>query len=108
MLDDVIRKGRLLDLYGALLTEKQRQCVHLYYNQDWSLREIGEALSVSRQGVYDTLHRSVQALEEYEKQLHLLAKNEKNNAVLTKLTALLAEQNPDISAIRCMVADIEI
>ena len=54
------------------------------------------------------LHRSVQALEEYEKQLHLLAKNEKNNAVLTKLTALLAEQNPDISAIRCMVADIEI
>lgn len=66
MLDDVIRKGRLLDLYGALLTEKQQQCVHLYYNQDWSLREIGEALSVSRQGVYDMLHRSVQALEEYE------------------------------------------
>ena len=34
--------------------------------------------------------------------------SERFQEAFKKLTALLAEQNPDISAIRCMVADIEI
>ena len=66
MLEDVVRKGELLDLYGSLLTEKQRSSMEMYYLADWSLGEIAEELSVSRQAVHDNLHRAGLGLEEYE------------------------------------------
>ena len=46
MLEDVVRKGRLLDLYGPLLTEKQRRCMEMYFDMDLSLSEIGEELHI--------------------------------------------------------------
>ena len=58
MLEDVVRKGRLLDLYGPLLTEKQRRCMEMYFDMDLSLSEIGEELHISRQGAYDMLKRA--------------------------------------------------
>ncbi|ERT61689.1 YlxM family DNA-binding protein [Megasphaera vaginalis (ex Srinivasan et al. 2021)] len=72
MLEDVLRKGRLLDIYGPLLTERQERCMDMYFNQDLSLAEIGVNLEISRQGVHDLLHRASQSLEHYEAKLHLL------------------------------------
>ena len=40
----------LLDLYGELLTEKQRDVLELYYNDDLSLAEIAQQYEISRQG----------------------------------------------------------
>ena len=40
----------LLDYYGGMLTEKQREVVELYYNEDLSLSEIAENSGISRQG----------------------------------------------------------
>ena len=34
MLEDVVRKGRLLDIYGPLLTERQRRCMEMYFEMD--------------------------------------------------------------------------
>ena len=31
MLEDMVRKGRLLDIYGPLLTERQHRCMELYF-----------------------------------------------------------------------------
>lgn len=45
----------LFDYYGELLTDKQRTCFELYYNQDYSLGEIAGEAGISRQAVYDTL-----------------------------------------------------
>lgn len=76
MLEDVVRKGRLLDIYGPLLTERQRRCMEMYFEMDLSLTEIGEELNISRQGAYDMLRRASRSLEEYEERLHLLARND--------------------------------
>ena len=58
MKHDALTMALLYDYYGELLTEKQRTCFDLYYNQDLSLSEIAEDLGVTRQGVHDTPRRS--------------------------------------------------
>lgn len=56
----------LYDYYGDLLTDRQRECFELRYNQDLSLGEIGQELGISRQGVYDNLSRTEQQLKNME------------------------------------------
>lgn len=56
----------LFDYYGGLLTPKQQACFDLYYNQDYSLAEIGEEFQISRQAVFDTLSRAEKTLRAME------------------------------------------
>ena len=61
----------LLDFYGDMLTETQREAVDAYYNQDMSLSEIAAGREISRQGVRDTIKRAEQQLLEMEGRLGL-------------------------------------
>ena len=61
----------LYDLYGSLLTDKQKNYFEEYYFLDLSIGEIAENYSISRNGVYDQVKRSVLALEDYENKLGL-------------------------------------
>ena len=49
-MDDALEMTLLFDYYGELLTEKQRACVDMRYNQDLSLGEIAQELGVSQIG----------------------------------------------------------
>lgn len=64
----------LYDIYGSLLTEKQKQYFEDYYFMDLSLSEIALNYSISRNGVYDQIKRVEQALYEYENKLNLYKK----------------------------------
>ncbi len=61
--------GALLDYYGALLPERQRDALGLYYNDDLSLSEIADELGISRQGVRDAIKRGEAELSELENAL---------------------------------------
>lgn len=63
---DALEMTLLFDYYGDLLTDRQRMCFDLRYNQDLSLGEIAEELQVSRQGVYDNLNRAEALLKNME------------------------------------------
>lgn len=61
----------LLDFYGEMLTDKQRDMVDYYYNEDLSLAEIAENEGISRQGVRDSIKRAEAQMLEMEERLGL-------------------------------------
>ena len=67
----------LLDFYGAMLTDKQRDVIDLYYNQDLSLAEIAEHEKITRQGVRDNIKRGEAYMLELEKNLRMVQQSQK-------------------------------
>ncbi len=84
-LEDKIRMNSLYDIYGKLLTEKQRMYYEYYYLSDYSLSEISEILSVSRNAVHMQLKNVVSHLENYEKILKMLEKKKKINSIIDQI-----------------------
>ena len=64
----------LLDFYGDMLTEKQRDVVELYYNEDLSLSEIAAHSGITRQGIRDSIKRAESVLLDLEERLGLARK----------------------------------
>lgn len=81
----------LLDLYGPMLTDKQRDVIELYYNQDLSLAEIAEHEQITRQGVRDNIKRGEAFLLEMEEKLRFAEKFKKLVAVTEEITARCTE-----------------
>lgn len=59
----------LLDFYGDVLTDKQRDVMEQYYNDDFSLSEIAENFGISRQGVRDAIKRGETTMLELEEKI---------------------------------------
>jgi uncharacterized protein len=91
-MDERVRISVFLDFYGQLLTDKQRDIMDLYYNDDLSLAEISEITNTSRQAIFDILKRCQKLLLDYEKVLKLKEKNEYlisvKNSIIVKLNKL--------------------
>ena len=71
-MDKNVEVNLLLDFYGNLLTDRQREVMSLYYEDNLSLTEIAEDLSISKQGVSDILKRAEKVLYDTESKLNLL------------------------------------
>ncbi len=66
--------GYLLDFYGGLLSERRRAVLDMYYNEDMSLSEIAEALSITRQGARDLIKKAGDELLLFEEKLGMARK----------------------------------
>jgi predicted DNA-binding protein YlxM (UPF0122 family) len=98
----------LLDFYGQLLTDKQRECCDMYYNEDFSLAEIASLLSISRQGVRDTLVRAEATLRETEEKLALVARELEQRDILGSMSEKLKLLEPLLSGeARDIVVELE-
>ena len=64
----------LFSFYRNMLTERQIECVDLYYNEDLSLSEISEHLGITRQGVRDNIMRAEHTMYDTEERLGLVAR----------------------------------
>lgn len=69
LLDKIDKVTILYDLYGELLTSKQKDILEKYYFYNLSLTEISDLENISRSAVLDSLNKSVKKLEEYEEKL---------------------------------------
>ncbi len=93
----------LLDFYGGMLNDRQREVLNLYYDDDLSLSEIAEITDISRQGVHDLIKRGEAKLTEADSALGLVARFEKIKETVDSLEKLIEKtygrNNKEISAL---------
>ena len=102
------RINSLFDFYEPLLTDKQRTFLTYYFHDDYSLGEIAEQFSVSRQAIYEHIKRAETALEEYEGKLQLLAKHERRTAAAERAADELARlgDTPEAERARALLREL--
>ena len=92
----------LLDAYGVLLTERKREILDYYYNDDYSLSEISELTGISRQVVRDSIKKSEEEIYGYESKLKIVEKHEKASELCEcakeKILRFAQSKDSDVSA----------
>ncbi len=81
----------LFDYYGDMLTDRQRMCLDLRYNQDLSLAEIAEELGVSRQGVHDNILRAEAHLEKMEEKTGCVRRYLQSRSAMQEILACVSK-----------------
>lgn len=97
-MDKMVYFNELYDLYGELLTDKQKNYFEDYYFNDLSFSEMAENYDVSRNAIFKQIHIVTDKLEEYESVLKIyekrnklleIAKNVDNEFIKKQLEELL-------------------
>jgi hypothetical protein len=84
-MDDIVYFNDLYDIYGDLLTDKQREYFEDYYFNNLSFSEMAENYNVSRNAIFKQIHIVTDKLQEYEDKLHLLSKKSKLIEIIDKV-----------------------
>ena len=74
MFEKNLKIAYLLDFYGDVLTERKKEVLDMYYNEDLSLAEIAEQIGISRQGVRDLIKKAEDEILFLEEKLSLAQK----------------------------------
>ena len=82
----------LFDIYSPLLTDKQRDTLDLYYNEDLSLGEISESTGVTRQAVMNCIKKSEARLDELEEKMGLVQRFMSVSEYIGKLKEIICEE----------------
>ena len=86
-----LEMGYLLDFYGEVLTQKQREMLRQYYNDDLSLSEIGENFGITRQGARDAIKHGETTLKELEEKVGFAARYRRVQQKLEQLEQLVID-----------------
>lgn len=105
VLEKVDRIGSLFELYGELLTPRQKELTEYYYFDDLSLAEIAEELQISRQAVFFGLRRSEEILESFEEKLGLFEKAVIQKSKLDQVKNLISEYRSSCESKKLSVAE---
>lgn len=110
-LDKIVRIGLLMDIYGDLLTEKQRNFVKMHYEDDMSFQEIAETANISRQAVFDAVKNAEESLENFESKLNLISRfglGDKSAGDNKEPNSIQTDSNANLSNISITSEDVEI
>lgn len=83
--------SNLFDFYKNLLSEKQKLYFERHIFDDYSLGEIAEELSITRNAVHSQIKIVIEKLDYYEENLHLFYKSKE----IIKIVEKIKETNDD-------------
>ena len=76
-IDERVEIAILTKYYGNLLTEKQKQVIFMYVDNNLSYQEVSEELNISRQAVKDALDKAYESLKKAEENLQFIKRDNK-------------------------------
>lgn len=106
-MDKMIEMNIRNDLYGSMLTIRQREIINLYYEENFSLSEIAEEFSISRQAVHDTLKKAEKALVVYERKLGLVEKFKKSEKAVRSIDKIIEKLVKEHSEDKKLTSQLE-
>ncbi len=109
MFEKDLKIAYLLDFYGEVLTERKKEVLDMYYNEDLSLAEIAEQIGISRQGVRDLIRKGQEELYFLESKLalaermHLLRRHTERIREISQDTQLPSDLLDEIDEISRLI-----
>ncbi len=97
-MDKIFVINLLYDFYSELLTEKQKDILKMYYQDDLSLNEIAEEFNITRQAVHDLIKRTEKILFHYEEKLLLKDKYFKQKECIDKIKGIINDISQECEA----------
>lgn len=85
-MENMVYYNELYDLYGDLLTDKQKCYFEDYYFNNLSFSEMAENYKVSRNAIFNQIHIVTKKLQEYEDKLRLFEKKNKLRDICERVT----------------------
>ncbi len=87
-----LKVSYLLDFYGNMFADKQREILEMYYQDDMSLSEIASSVGMTRQGVYDNIRRGEKEILSLEAKLCLMDRFVEISHSLDNIEQILSNQ----------------
>ncbi|MCD8203553.1 MAG: hypothetical protein LUB56_00275 [Coprobacillus sp.] len=84
--------NNLLDIYGELLSKKQKTILYEAFSLDISYSELAIEYNVSRSAINDAIQKGKDKLDKFEKDLKIY----ENSVKTLEITAKLKEDNEDL------------
>ncbi len=85
-MEELVYYTILYDIYGSLLTEKQKDYFEEYYFKNLSLSELANKYNITRNAIHKQIKETIKRLENYEDNLHLAKKNEMLENIITNIS----------------------
>ena len=83
-MEELVHYTLLYDIYGSLLTDKQKEYFEDYYFKNLSLSELASKYNISRNAIHKQIKETIKRLENYEDKLKLTKKNEMLENIIKK------------------------
>lgn len=94
-IDEFVKYSNLFNIYRELFSDKQKQYLDAFLNEDNSFAEIAEAMNISRQAVFDNIRNACKKLDSYEEKLNIYKKNQNYLTKLRKISIDIKDNRID-------------
>lgn len=109
----LLKKARikeLMEVYGTLLSDKEKKVLTLFTDPALTGAAIAKRLKISRQAVHDHIRRGVNKMERCDAKTNMLEKRQKKMKIIAEMEGILSRQKleeDDVQELNRLVASLK-